>query len=106
MPRSSPDIPTDMESITSSPPPTRRVRHVSSDKENASPHLSHPKRRALDASEARHEKILEEEGNRDYYDPEQPVAERRKVRKGYRDLQRTVDGTSPPRLLSHPLNPH
>lgn len=36
----------------------------------------------------------------DYYDPDQDVAERRKIRKGLRDLQREMNGTSRRRVYS------
>lgn len=37
--------------------------------------------------------VLEEQGNLEIYDPDQSPEERRKVRKGYRQLQRKLDGS-------------
>jgi hypothetical protein len=109
---SSLDIPSDASSPA--PPPSRRTRHISSDKENATPSATATKKSAtrnpppstqrlkeMDPSQALHHQLLEKEGNRDVYDPDQPAAERREVRKGYRNLQRTLDGTNTSPIEQH-----
>ena len=86
---------------------SRVIRATSSDKENLpasaakarrGPNTHHPPRsnggglQELNTSQALHHQILETEGDRSVYDPDQSVEERRAVRRGYRNLQRTLDG--------------
>jgi len=84
---------------------SRVIRATSSDKENLpasaakarrGPNSHYPPRggglQELNTSQALHHQILETEGDRSVYDPDQSVEERRAVRRGYRTLQRTLDG--------------
>lgn len=45
----------------------------------------------MESSQALHRQLLEKEGNPNVYDPDQPAAERREIRRGYRNLQRKLD---------------
>ena len=59
--------------------------------------LSNKKRKLAErevpnASQAAHRRQLEEVGDSRFYDPNQSIAERRKVRKEYRDLSRDLTG--------------
>jgi hypothetical protein len=84
---------------------SRAIRATSSDKENLpasaakarrGTNVHYPPRggglQELNTSQALHHQILETEGDRSVYDPDQSVEERRAVRRGYRTLQRTLDG--------------
>ena len=44
------------------------------------------------ATQALHEKVIAEEGDKQFYDPDQKPEERRIVRKGLRELGRTLNG--------------
>lgn len=46
------------------------------------------------ATQALHERVIEEEGDKKFYDPEQRPEERRIVRKGLRELGRSLNGMS------------
>ncbi len=48
---------------------------------------------APNATQAAHQQQLDDVGNRNFYDPEQSMEERRAVRKDYRDLSRELTGT-------------
>jgi len=50
------------------------------------------------ATQALHEKVIAEEGDKQFYDPDQKPEERRFVRKGLRELGRSLNGkyTYPP----------
>ncbi|KAF8248074.1 Nse4-domain-containing protein [Wilcoxina mikolae CBS 423.85] len=111
MPRSSVEIPTDVEASDEdiTPPTSRRAhttRHASSDKENATPAAKNSRTartassstannsrglRDMEPSQALHQNVLDVEGDLSVYDPDQPAHERREVRKGYRTLQRRLD---------------
>ena len=43
-------------------------------------------------TQALHREVLDEEGDLSVYDPDQPAAERRQIRREYRNLQRELDG--------------
>jgi non-structural maintenance of chromosomes element 4 len=45
-------------------------------------------------SQARHRRELEERVDKDFYDPDQDERERRAVRKGMRDLNKELNGSS------------
>ena len=81
-------------------PPPRLPTPVSG--ESASPHAN--KRRRLgergapNASQAVHGRALEMVTDTQYYDPDQPMEERRAVRKGIRDLARELAGQSEKRV--------
>jgi len=108
MPRSSVEIPTDVEASDEDIAPTSRrtrtTRYASSDKENATPAEKNSRNapstaanngrglRNLEPSQALHQQVLDIEGDLSVYDPDQPAHERREVRKGYRNLQRRLDG--------------
>lgn len=47
----------------------------------------------IDPTQALHNQILDDEGDRDAYDPDQDPEERRQVKKQYRELQRKLQGT-------------
>ena len=47
---------------------------------------------SLNATQTIHRQRLEEAGNRDFYDPEQSMEQRRAVRRDYRDLSRELTG--------------
>lgn len=47
----------------------------------------------IDPTQALHNQILEDEGDRDAYDPDQDPEERRQVKRQYRELQRKLQGT-------------
>lgn len=52
----------------------------------------------LDATQALYNKVLEEEADKDAYDPDQDPEERRQVKKQYRDLARKLQGEYSPSL--------
>lgn len=59
----------------------------------------------IDPTQALHNRVLEEEGDRDAYDPDQDPEERRQVKKQYRELYRNFQGTSPLLLFAFPYRP-
>lgn len=90
---------------------SRNTHSSSSDKENTA--AKTPKGRKeggsssdggrlaeIDPTQALHNQILEEEGDRDAYDPDQDPEERRQVKKQYRELQRKLQGTCSPFFFS------
>ncbi|TGZ84683.1 hypothetical protein EX30DRAFT_313391 [Ascodesmis nigricans] len=62
----------------------------SSDKENSVPN-GYNEMDKLKSTQAMHLKHLEEVANKDYYDPDQPMEERRKIRKQFRGFTRNLD---------------
>jgi hypothetical protein len=56
----------------------------------------------MNSTQVLHQQYLKQAGDLSKYDPDQPAEERRKVRRGYRDLQRRLDG-KPPRPAHSPL---
>ena len=74
------------------PPKARTVTHSDHEEARSSKRRRISEREVPNASQATHARQLQDVADRDYYDPEQNIEERRAVRKDFRDLSKELTG--------------